>query len=147
MQYFRFAKSEIWAREAEKKAADAAKARFEFRNLRDEREKAEKAERLAKAAAKAAEKKTPPAENAAVFATTTVENAPDVPVDADAAKKAAIAGAIERARLQREAAKPQNTDDLSAAQRKEIAEVEARRAPLQEQNALTIEPQRTPSAD
>ena len=147
VQYFRFAKSEIWAREAEKKAADAAKARFEFRNLRDEREKAEKAERLAKAAAKAAEKKTPPAENAAVFATTTVENAPDVPVDADAAKKAAIAGAIERARLQREAAKPQNTDDLSAAQRKEIAEVEARRAPLQEQNALTIEPQRTPSAD
>ena len=147
VQYFRFAKSEIWAREAEKKAADAAKARFEFRNLRDEREKAEKAERLAKAAAKAAEKKILPAENAAVLATTAVENVSDAPVDADAAKKAAIAGAIERARVQREAAKPQNTDDLSADQRKEIAEIEARRAPLQEQNALTIEPQRTPSAD
>jgi electron transport complex protein RnfC len=45
VQYFRFAKSEIWAREREKNAADAAKARFEFRNERDEREKAEKAER------------------------------------------------------------------------------------------------------
>jgi electron transport complex protein RnfC len=45
---FRFAKSEIWSREREKQAADAAKARFELRNARAEREQAEKAERLAK---------------------------------------------------------------------------------------------------
>ena len=44
----RFAKSEIWAREREKNAADGAKARFEFKQLRDEREKAEKAEKLAR---------------------------------------------------------------------------------------------------
>ena len=31
VQYFRFAKSEIWSREREKNAADAAKARFEFK--------------------------------------------------------------------------------------------------------------------
>ncbi len=43
VQYFRFAKSEIWSREREKNLADAAKARFEARNARDEREKAEKA--------------------------------------------------------------------------------------------------------
>ena len=132
VQYFRFAKSEIWAREAEKNAADAAKARFEFRNLRDEREKAEKAERLAKAAAaKAAEKKAAPAEGVAA------PGAPDAPVDAEAAKKASIAAAVERARLQREAAEPKNTDGLTIAQRKEIAGIEARRAPLQAEAAAS----------
>ena len=148
VQYFRFAKSEIWAREREKNAADAAKARFEFRNLRDEREKAEKAERLAKAAAaKAAEKKPePPAGDAATATSAVVE----APVDADSAKKAAIAAAIERARLQREAAEPKNTDGLTIAQKKEIAEIEARRAPLQEpgtSNTEITEAQRTQSND
>ncbi len=121
VQYFRFAKSEIWARERDKNQADAAKARFEFRNERDERDKAEKAERLTKAAAaKAAEKVPEVAE-------------PSAPVDAEAAKKAAIAAAMERARQQREAVQPQNTDNLTVAQRKEIAEIEMRRAPLQAQ--------------
>ena len=121
VQYFRFAKSEIWARERDKNQADAAKARFEFRNERDERDKAEKAERLVKAAAaKAAEKVPEVAE-------------PSAPVDAEAAKKAAIAAAMERARHQREAVQPQNTDNLTVAQRKEIAEIEMRRAPLQAQ--------------
>ena len=121
VQYFRFAKSEIWARERDKNQADAAKARFEFRNERDERDKAEKAERLVKAAAaKAAEKVPEVAE-------------PSAPVDAEAAKKAAIAAAMERARQQREAVQPQNTDNLTVAQRKEIAEIEMRRAPLQAQ--------------
>jgi electron transport complex protein RnfC len=143
VQYFRFAKSEIWAREAEKKAADAAKARFEFRNLRDEREKTEKAERLAKvAAAKAAEKKAAasndqPSASAAAGSNT--------PVEPEAAKKAAIAAAMERARLQREAVKPKNTDELSltAAQQDEIAQIEARRAPLQAEQASTETPNRT----
>ena len=123
VQYFRFAKSEIWAREREKNQADSARSRFEFRNERDEREKAEKAERLAKAAAAKASEKTgekPAAEEAPALG-------------ADAAKKAAIAAAMERARQQREAAQPQNTDHLTDAQRKEIAEIEARRAPLQAQ--------------
>jgi len=52
VDYFRFAKSEIRARNEERKAADQARARFESRRLRLEREKAEKAARLA---AKAAE--------------------------------------------------------------------------------------------
>jgi electron transport complex protein RnfC len=135
VQYFRFAKSEIWARERDKKASDLAKARFEFRNLRDEREKAEKAERLAKAAAaKAAEKKAAPADSSAAPAV-----AADAPTDADAAKKATIAAAIERARVQRETAEPKNTDGLTIAQRKEIAEIEARRAPLLEQTTSNTE--------
>ena len=138
VQYFRFSKSEIWSREREKNMADAAKARFELRNERDEREKAEKAARLAKAAAAKTTEKKP--ESAGEPATA------DVPVDADAAKKAAIAAAMERARQQREAIQPKNTDGLTVAQRKEIAEIEARRAPLQAQqttfNAETQSSQR-----
>ena len=136
VQYFRFAKSEIWSRERDKNMADAAKARFELRNERDEREKAEKAARLAKAAAaKAAEKKAEP-----VAEDETLPVAPaatsDAPIDAQAAKKAAIAAAIERARVQRENVQPKNTDGLTIAQRKEIAEIEARRETLQEQTDL-----------
>ncbi|MDR1228824.1 MAG: electron transport complex subunit RsxC [Azoarcus sp.] len=52
VDYFRFAKSEIRARDEEQKAASQARARFESRLARLEREKAEKAARLA---AKAAE--------------------------------------------------------------------------------------------
>jgi electron transport complex protein RnfC len=111
--------------------ADAAKARFEFRNERDEREKAEKAARLAKAAAaKAADKKVAPTTEAA---SAPVAAAAEAPTDAEAAKKAAIAAAIERARLQREAVQPKNTDGLTIAQRKEIADIEARRRVLEQE--------------
>jgi electron transport complex protein RnfC len=139
VQYFRFAKSEIWAREKEKNAADTAKARFEWKTERDEREKAEKAEKLAKAAAAQAAKKA--AEAAAAAATPAAEGATPVPapapsaattsadpvVDAEAAKKAAIAAAMERARAQREAAAPKNTDNLTLLQKKDIAAVDALR--------------------
>ena len=47
VQYYRYAKSEIWARDADKKAADRARERHEFREFRNEREKREKAEKLA----------------------------------------------------------------------------------------------------
>ncbi|RIX43512.1 MAG: electron transport complex subunit RsxC [Rhodocyclales bacterium GT-UBC] len=135
VSYFRFAKSEIWAREREKKAADTAKERFEFKQLREEREKAEKAEKLAKAAAAQAAKKA--AEAAAAAA---AENAPPadapaptteqtVPVDAGMdAKKAAIEAAMARAKAQRAAAQPRNTELQDAAMQQEVAEIEARRA-------------------
>ncbi len=130
VQYFRFAKSEIWSRERDKNMADAAKARFELRNERDEREKAEKAERLAKAAAKAAEKKAAEVASASPSSDPAV---PDTTSNAETAKKAAITAAIERARQQRENVQPKNTGGLTVAQRKEIAEIEARRVPLQAQ--------------
>ena len=47
VQYYRFAKSEIWAHEKEKDAADRARERHEFRLERQEREKRERAEKLA----------------------------------------------------------------------------------------------------
>lgn len=140
VSYFRFAKSEIWAREKEKAAAEAAKTRFEFKQLRDEREKAEKAERLAKAAARQAEKTAPaataserpaPAAPGADVTTSATVAAPspaaDGNGDAEAAKKAAIAAALERARAQRASAVPRNTDGLSPARQAEIAAIDARR--------------------
>ncbi|HEX5801741.1 MAG TPA: electron transport complex subunit RsxC [Azospira sp.] len=162
VQYFRFAKSEIWAREKEKNAADQAKARFEWKTARDEREKAEKAEKLAKAAAAQAAKKaaeaaaaatSPPAEAgddaapaaapaAAPEPTVTDASAP-LAVDAEAAKKAAIAAALARARAQREAVVPKNTEQLTPAQQKEIADIDA----LRQQAGIESAPAASPAAE
>ncbi|MDS4075724.1 MAG: electron transport complex subunit RsxC [Candidatus Accumulibacter sp.] len=155
VQYFRFAKSEIWAREREKQAADAAKARFEWRNAREEREAAEKAERLAKAAAsrparpvaektESATPSAPPSSQSFHSSPSTIVAADGVvqtassaaadvapqPVAADAAatKQATIAAAMARARAQREAAQPKNTVALTDDQQREIAAIDARRA-------------------
>lgn len=125
VQYFRFAKSEIWSREQEKKAAEAAKSRFEFKKARDEREKAEKAAKLAKAAAAQAAKK---AADAAAAGETSP--APATPDDPEAAKKAAIAAALARARAQKaEHEQAQAPASTEAAQDEDLA---ARRARFQE---------------
>jgi electron transport complex protein RnfC len=131
VQYFRFAKSEIWSREKEKQAADAAKARFELRNARAEREQAEKAERLAKAAAaRTSEKKVAPA-NTETTTSAVLPAAEALPVtDAEAVRKAKIAAAMERARAQRAAVLPRNTEQLTVEQKQEIAAIEARRLAL-----------------
>ena len=136
VQYFRFAKSEIWAREREKNASEQAKARFEFKQLREEREKADKAEKLAKAAAAQAAKKAAEAAAAAAAegsAQATVETtaapvAEPVPVDAaKEAKRATIEAAMARAKAQREAVQPKNTEHLAPDQQKAADEIEARR--------------------
>lgn len=107
--YFRFAKSEIWAREREKQASDQARERHEFHLFRLEREKREKAEKLGK---KASERIDSIAGD-----------------DPDAARKQAILqAAIERARAAREAVLPRNTDNLTPEQQREIAEIDRRRA-------------------
>ena len=118
VQYYRFAKSEIIAQDRAKEAADLARERNEFRLMRIEREKQERAEKHAQKAAGAK------AEAAKV------ETAPatDAPDDAAmAAKKAAIAAAIERAKAQKAAAAPQNVVDAKPAVQAEIAEIDARR--------------------
>ncbi len=84
VSYFRFAKSEIAARDREKLAAEQARERFEFKQQREEREKAEKAARMAE---KAAAAKAAAAAN------------PDDPVAA--AKKAAIQAAVERVKAKK----------------------------------------------
>lgn len=85
VDYFRYAKDAIRGRDEERRAADRARARFEFRGFRIEREKAEKAARLA---AKAAETRAAQAA------------APDGQPDA----QALIAAALSRAQAQNGAA-------------------------------------------
>jgi len=105
VQYYRFAKNEIWAQERERKASDKARERHEFRQFRIERDKEEKAARhKAKTAA--------------------------VKEGGDADKQAAIKAAMERAKAKREAAgvEPKNMENLTEAQQKQIDEADARRA-------------------
>ncbi|MBS1139796.1 MAG: rsxC [Proteobacteria bacterium] len=159
VQYFRFAKSEIWAREREKNASDQAKTRFEFKQLREEREKADKAEKLAKAAAAQAAKKAaeaaaaaaessaaPVADTASAPTVTTSTDAPSATtMEATAGpraapendvKRATIEAAMARAKAQREAAQPKNTENLTPEQQKAAADIEARRV-----SAHLIEPE------
>jgi Na+-translocating ferredoxin:NAD+ oxidoreductase subunit C len=132
VQYFRFAKSEIWTREREKQAAEGAKSRFEFKQMRDEREKAEKAEKLAKAAAAQAAKKAAEAAAATAAGNADADAASEpAPVTVNAekeAKKATIEAAIERAKAQRAAIQPKNVDHLPPAVEQKIAEIDARHA-------------------
>lgn len=117
VNYFRFSKSEIQAAQREKQLADAARDRFEFREARAEREKREKAERLAKAnaarqaaeAAAAASTPTPAKADEGVPDLSSHPNQASTPIAVDnhpvldaSAKQAAIAAAVERARLKRE---------------------------------------------
>ena len=138
VDYYRFAKSEIWAREKEKEAADIARERYEFRIAREEREKQEKAAKLAARAAAAkpkpsADASAPVAAGNAPQPSTPAAAAPS-PAGADAAdaKKALIAAAIERAKQQKAAALPKNTETLTPEQQAEVAEIEARRAQIKE---------------
>lgn len=111
VHYFRFAKSEIWAREKEKEASDAARQRHEFRQLRLEREKAEKLAKHAKATG-------------------------NTPSDGDA-KKAAIQGALERTKAKKATVVPKNVDHLSSQVQLEIEQIEARRAAPQGTETLS----------
>jgi electron transport complex protein RnfC len=106
IHYFRYAKTEIWAQEQEKKLSDIARDRHEFRELRVEREKRERAERHKKKRA----------------VLNTGDNSED-------AKKAAIQAAVERARDKREASSvaPKNIDHLTTEQQQKIVEADARR--------------------
>ncbi|MDH5601410.1 MAG: electron transport complex subunit RsxC [Gammaproteobacteria bacterium] len=117
VQYYRFAKTEIWAQEQEKKSSDIARQRHEFRQFRMERKKAENEAR--KKQKKELLKKV----------SGTKDNADD-------AKKAAIEAAMARVKAKREkqSITPANTDNLTEKQKKEIAEVEARRRNAKEEN-------------
>jgi electron transport complex protein RnfC len=117
VDFYRYAKSEIWARERDQTAADQARERHDFRQFRQEREKREKAEKLAE---KAKVKKEELAQAAAAG-------------DPEAErKKAVIAEALARARAQKAGIEPKNIGNLSPEQHAEIAQIEARRAKLRE---------------
>jgi electron transport complex protein RnfC len=95
VQYYRFAKAEIWAQEREKDKAELARKRHDFRQLRLEREKAERASRLHK------KKKELHVR----------ESSADIPRAEQTEKKAAILAALERARAKREGETGGETED------------------------------------
>jgi len=121
VQYYRYAKSEIHERERDKKAADLARERHEYRQLRIERDKQEKAEKLAQKEREAAAKAAQAA--AAPVATP------------DDAQQKLIEEALARAKAQAAVAHPQNTETLTPEQSAEIAAIEARRAKIREMAA------------
>ncbi len=130
VDYYRYAKGEIWAREKEKRAADLARERHEFRLFRLEREKKEKAEKLAaKAQAKRAELAADPSASGAP--------------DADA-KKALIAAALARAQAKKAEVAPKNVDHLTPEQQHSIEEIEARRAKIRELAHQPLESEEKP---
>jgi electron transport complex protein RnfC len=131
VDYYRFAKTSMRAMEREKTASDAARQRFEFRNLRTEREQKEKAERLAAKTAAARQAIAGGGQPAAAPSPAAAEQTPALP-QLDEAKKALIAAAIERARAQKEGVQPKNTDNLAPEKQAEIREIEARRAKVRE---------------
>ena len=111
VQYFRFAKTETWAREQEKQKADLARQRHEARKARLERLEQERKTRLRKRKEDLAEPKPAAAPGAP-------EQDP---------KKAAIAAALKRAAAKKAASQPRNVTDLTPEQQRKIEEVDARR--------------------
>jgi Na+-translocating ferredoxin:NAD+ oxidoreductase subunit C len=115
VDYFRFAKSEIWEREREKRAlirpASGMNSRPSGWNGRSARRPRSSPKRR---------KRARPPRQARCGAT---------PADPDAEKKKAILqAALERAQKAKEAVAPKNTENLPPRVQKEIDEIEARRA-------------------
>ena len=107
VQYYRHAKTEIWAQEKQKKAADIARRRHEARQQRLERIRQERSERMA-------------AKKQAVAGKT---------AQRDTAKQDAIKAALERVRQKKAQAgvTPKNMDNLTPEQQQQIEEAERRR--------------------
>jgi electron transport complex protein RnfC len=113
VQYYRHAKTEIWAREQQTRASDLARQRHEARLSRLDRIKQERAARMAK------KKQALSGEN-----------------DSGASKKAAIQAALERVKRKKEQAHltVKNTDNLTDEQQKQIDEADKRRRERQTQS-------------
>jgi len=109
VQYYRFAKTEIWAMERDKRKSDQARLRHEFRLERIEKEKQERAERMRK-------------KKAAL-------NASKSAASKDDGKKQAIEAALARVREKKKQndSDIKNTNNLTAEQQKKISEIDARR--------------------
>jgi electron transport complex protein RnfC len=122
VQYYRYAKTESWAREQEKRAAERARARHEARDARLARLDQERKAKLRKkkealSGKPAAAKREAGAEGGAALSDP---------------KKAAIEAARQRvaakkAALAKQGVRPQNTQELTAAQQRQIDAAKQRR--------------------
>ena len=136
VQYYRYAKSEIIAADKAKEAANLARERNDFRLARIEREKLERAQKHAERAALQKEEAAKKAqENTALQANIHAGSGDTKNSEIDAqkaAKQAAIAAAIERAKAAKAAVAatgevPKNIAPVDEAVKNEIAEIDARR--------------------
>lgn len=118
VQYYRSAKSQIWEMEANLKKSNIARMRHEARQHRLEEQKREREERLRQKREMLNSKKGKPEENE---------------IDA---KKAAIAEALARVKQKKEtqAIAPKNTDNLNAAQLRQIEEADRRRQAIKHEH-------------
>lgn len=137
VQYYRYAKSEIIATDKAKEAANLARERNDFKLMRTEREKTERMQKHAKRAEAAKSdankdeviKIAPEKTNHLALETTSNMSDEDTK---KAARQAAIAAAIERAKAQRVAAiavgdAPKNIAPSSKAIQTEIKKIDSRR--------------------
>lgn len=136
VQYYRYAKSEIIAADKAKEAANLARERNDFRLARLEREKLERAQKHAERAQgnkQAPTQDLPREKNDALEVSQDKASSDAVmKTDANDAKKAAIAAAIERAKAAKAAAEasgdaPKNIAPTNETIKQEIAEINARR--------------------
>jgi electron transport complex protein RnfC len=136
VQYYRYAKSEIIAADKAKEAANLARERNDFRLARLEREKLERAQKHAERAqgSKQAPTQDLPREKNDALEVIQDKASSDavMKTDANDAKKAAIAAAIERAKAAKAAAEasgdaPKNIAPTNETIKQEIAEINARR--------------------
>ena len=122
VQYYRFAKTEIWHQEREKTKSDHARIRHDFRQQRLEREKKEREEKLRQKKEMLAKKQQAEASGTEI-------------TPAEDPKKVAIKAALERVKAKKAGSsiEPRNTDNLNADQQKQIDEAEQRRRALKKQ--------------
>ena len=114
VQYYRFAKTEIRSAEADKRKADHARGRHEFREERIEREQREKAEKLRKKKQELERKKS-------------ASDADKAPAQ-DAIAAAVARAAARKAKLAAQGKGPKNTEQLSDQQQAQIEASDARQA-------------------
>ena len=105
------------ARHIEDQAADAARERYKFHQFREARDAEEKSSRLAKRSARPQDRLQKDVE----------ENDVSTGVPAADSKKALIAAAIARARIQQTISLPKNTTQPAPEKQEEITAIEARR--------------------
>ncbi|MES9962133.1 MAG: electron transport complex subunit RsxC [Candidatus Sedimenticola sp. 20ELBAFRAG] len=135
VQYFRYAKMESWSQEQEKRKSEHARKRHEFRAARLERLEAERKARLSKKKAGLKKKTAAKKEGG---------DAKDPKIDAI---KAAMKRAAEKkAKLAEEGVAPKNTEQLTAAQQKQVDQADKRRneAAAEVQQADTDKPKEEP---
>jgi len=122
VQYYRFAKTEIYALEQEKEKSDIARQRHEFRQFRLERKKAENEERKR--------------QKRELLKKVNGDKDSNDKSSAEDAKKSAIEAAMARVKAKRDSQSitPANTDNLTAQQKKSIAEADARRKKAQKES-------------